>query len=289
MTHYSRIPERHVPGKRLGRHIHHDPRSLDYQVVAGPRGALVSVRHERHIPVLDQGELGSCTGNAAFGACGTSPLYDAIPVDDVDRPTSDEAFDEAQAVALYSAATKLDDYDGAWPPTDSGSDGLSVAKAAKAVGLISGYTHATSLDAALTALQDGPVITGVNWYSSFDTPATDGTISITRHASVRGGHEFVVDELDVENERVGFTNSWGASWGVDGRAYMSWDTWERLLGEDGDATVFVPVTEPAPTPTPQPDDPTAPDRPLHAQRGRRGADQQPDPAVRHPPQLRSAR
>lgn len=249
---YSRIPERRVEGKRLGRHIRHDPRSLRYQVAAVDPATLTSVRHARQIPVLDQGELGSCTGNAAEGALGTSPLYESL-ADDRDRPTGDADADEDQAVDLYSLATQLDDYDGEYPPEDTGSDGLSVAKACQQAGLISGYQHATSLNAALTALAQGPVITGVNWYSSFDTPAADGTITIGRHASVRGGHEFVVDELDVERKRVGFTNSWGTSWGVDGRAYMSWDTWGQLLGEDGDVTVFVPITEPAPTPTPTPD------------------------------------
>lgn len=246
---YSRIPERHVPGKRLGRHVRHDLRSLRYLVEAVDPTTLTSVRHVRHIPVLDQGSLGSCTGNAAEGALGTAPFFEALPgwFADVSWPAA-----EQQAVWLYSAATRLDDYAGEYPPEDTGSDGLSVAKAAQRAGLISGYRHATSLAAALTALQDGPVLTGVPWYSTFDEPAADGTVSIGRHASVRGGHEFVVDELDVPNKRVGFTNSWGTSWGVDGRAYMSWDTWERLLGEDGDVTVFVPVTEPAPTPTPDP-------------------------------------
>jgi hypothetical protein len=248
---YSRIPERRVPGKRLGRHVRHDPRSLRYLVEAVDPATLTSVRHVRGIPVLDQGALGSCTGNAAEGVLGTAPFLatlQGLP----GCPTPDADADEVQAVALYSAATSLDDYDGEYPPEDTGSDGLSVAKACQKAGLISGYRHATSLAAALTALQDGPVITGVNWYSSFDSPAADGTITIGRHASVRGGHEFVVDELDVERKRVGFTNSWGTSWGVEGRAYMSWDTWERLLGEDGDVTAFVPVTEPAPTPTPDP-------------------------------------
>jgi hypothetical protein len=246
-----RIPERRVEGKPLGRHVRHDPRSLRFLIEAVDPATLTSVRHVRGIPVLDQGDLGSCTGNAAEGALGTSPLYETVPAG-VRRPTGDADADEQQAVSLYSLATSLDDYDGQYPPDDTGSDGLSVAKAAQKLGLISGYRHATSLAAALTALQDGPVITGVNWYSSFDSPAADGTISIGRHASVRGGHEFCVDELDVPNKRVGFTNSWGTSWGVEGRAYMSWDTWERLLSEDGDVTVFVPVTEPAPQPTPDP-------------------------------------
>lgn len=254
------IPETVVPGKRLGRHVRHDSRSLAYLVQAADPSTLTSVRHERYIPVLDQGDLGSCTGNAAEGCVGTGPLYVALNGSAV-QPWHTGAGaadkDEQQAVQLYSAATQLDDYDGSYPPEDTGSDGLSVAKAAQKAGLISGYRHATSLEAALTALAAGPVITGVNWYDTFDEPDKRGMVTITPGARVRGGHEFVVDELDVEGKTVWFTNSWGTGWGIQGRAYMTWEVWGRLLDEQGDVTVFTPVTAPAPTPTPP-----APDNPL---------------------------
>jgi hypothetical protein len=245
------IPE-HPGAGRLGRHVRHDPRSLAYQVPAQSTGTLKSVRHTRQIPVLDQGNLGSCTGNATEGALGTSPFFEAIPKTVLGRPTGNAQVDEDQAIALYSAATVLDSYSGSYPPSDTGSDGLSVAKAAKAAGLISGYRHATSLDATLAALAAQPVITGVNWYDSFDQPDANGLIAIASGAQVRGGHEFVLDELNVEKQLVGFTNSWGTGWGANGRGYLSWSDFDQLLGEQGDVTVFVPVSQPAPTPVPTP-------------------------------------
>lgn len=257
---YQHIPERYVRGKRLGRHVKHDPRSLRYLYPAHQVDGLVSVKHERYVPVLDQGDLGSCTGNAAEGACGTAMLFTGIPTTDPARPTGDADTDEKQAVDLYSAATALDDYQGTYPPEDTGSDGLSVAKAAQKAGLIAGYTHCTDLDSALKALSQQPVITGVNWYDSFDTPDGAGLIKIGKRAQVRGGHEFVLDELDVENKLVGFTNSWGEGWGLNGRAYLSWDDFGRLLSEQGDVTVFTPLDQPAPTPTPP--NPPAPSDPL---------------------------
>ncbi|MFC4587824.1 hypothetical protein [Sphaerisporangium corydalis] len=33
-------------------------------------------RWERALPILDQGDLGSCTGNAAAGALGTAPYWE---------------------------------------------------------------------------------------------------------------------------------------------------------------------------------------------------------------------
>jgi hypothetical protein len=241
-----RIPEHVVPGKPLGRHVNHDPRSLAYLVPERDPATLASVRHTRHIPVLNQGDLGSCTGNAAEGALGTSPFFETLF--GWFAGNTAEA-DEQQAVTLYGEATKLDDYPGQYPPDDTGSDGLSVAKVCKNAGLISGYRHATSLTAALSALAEQPVIIGINWYSSFDepNPVTD-LIRLDRGAYLRGGHEVVLDELNVDEKLVWLTNSWGGSWGGHGRACMSWDDFGRLLGEDGDVTAFVPLTAPPPTP-----------------------------------------
>jgi len=238
------------PGRgRLGRHVRHDSRSLAYQVEAADVSTLTSVRHTRYIPVLDQGDLGSCTGNAAEGAIGTGALCLALAGSPL-QPNGDALADERQAVALYSMATQLDGVDGSYPPDDTGSDGLSVAKAAKKAGMISGYQHATSLNAALTALAAGPVIAGINWYDSFDEPNGGGVCVISNGAQVRGGHEICLDELDVERGLIGFTNSWGESWGEQGRAYFTWHDFTRLLSEEGDVTVFIPVTEPAPFPVP---------------------------------------
>lgn len=61
-----RIPEHVIPGRRLGRHVHHDPRSLRYLVPARA-GAIQSVRHDRRIPVLDQGSLGQLHGQRLRG------------------------------------------------------------------------------------------------------------------------------------------------------------------------------------------------------------------------------
>jgi len=240
---------------RLGRHVRHDSESLRYLHKRDPRRVIVAQLWPRLIPILDQGDLGSCTGNMAEGNVGTSPLFDAIPGNLPARPTTNAAGDEQQAVSLYSAATKLDPYSGSYPPTDTGSDGLSVAKAALAAGLISGYTHITSLADMEDALQLGPVGVGVNWYSSFDTPNSSGYVTISSGAYVRGGHEFLVRGVDPSAQRFRADNSWGLSYGVAGSFSFSYATMERLLSEQGDCTRFVPLNVPAPTPTPVPGDP----------------------------------
>jgi hypothetical protein len=127
-------------------------------------------------------------------------------------------------------------------------------------GLAAGYQHTFTLADALTALQVAPQLWGINWYDSFDQTDPDGLVVIARGAQVRGGHEIVADELDVDRRVVGFTNSWSADWGLQGRVYIGWGDLERLLGEQGDVTIPVPAgqpvpqPQPGPAPTPTPDD-----------------------------------
>jgi hypothetical protein len=56
---------------RLGRHVQHDPRSLRYAHGVLPKTAIKTVDWTRRAPIFDQGQLGSCTGNAAAGLLGT--------------------------------------------------------------------------------------------------------------------------------------------------------------------------------------------------------------------------
>jgi len=236
----------------LGRHVHHDTRSLafPYRTEHLP---LVSAKHQRQVPVFDQGQTGSCTGNAAVGALGTDPLFGAL------TDTVRNQLNEATAISVYSEATALDPFPGAYPPTDTGSDGTSIAKVTKSRGWISGYEHAFSLDAALKALGVTPIIVGTNWYESMFDPAPDGHVSIAPGSKVAGGHEYVIDQINVDKEICWATNSWGLGFGAQGRFYLTFATLERLLREDGDATVLLPATVPAPTPVP-----VDPDRVLYA-------------------------
>jgi len=203
------------------------------------------------VPIFDQGSLGSCTGNAAVGAVGTWPLIEAIPVN------QQSGLNEAEAVHIYSIATTLDTSPGSYPPDDTGSDGVSVAKACKSAGLISGYTHCFSLAAVQAALQTTPVIIGINWYSGFDNPNAAGFVKVS--GSVRGGHEVCLVAIDVVAKTVTAANSWGASWGAAGYFTFSWADLERLLSEQGDATVLLPLTAPAPVPVPVPTPPLTAD------------------------------
>jgi hypothetical protein len=250
-----RLPEFRVPGRPLGRHVNHDPLSLRY--VLPPAKAEKSVVWERHIPILDQDAppivpgllpasrpLGSCTGNAFVGNLGCDPFYDIIR-----ELFPDLVLDEALAVSVYSDAEKVDGGKGL-PGEDEGSSGLSVAKVGKTRGYDNGYQHATSLASAHTAIQRAPVLFGIPWPSSFDTPSSEGIVKIASDAYNRGGHEIVCPEYDAARDLWWMDNSWTSGWGLKGRFAFDSPTLQILLDAQGDITSLVPPNAPAPTPTP---------------------------------------
>jgi hypothetical protein len=259
-----RIEQHHEDGPGyLGRHVEHDPRSIAYELSRDlfPK-KLVSAKHDRLIPVLDQGNVGSCTGNDATGRTGTAPNYAPIPADNKYRPSATDA-DADEKLArdtIYHMATQLDNVPGTYPGQDTGSTGLAAAKAVSKLGLIAGYQHAFNAETALAALTTFPLGIGAAWLTGMDNPDSNGLVHVT--GDVRGGHQFTADEIDVEKKLVGFTNSWGLGWGVGGRFFMSFDDFEAMLDNDGDVICYVPLSKPAPTPTPTPT-PSDVDKALH--------------------------
>ncbi len=221
------IPEIVVPGKRLGRQIEHDHQSRGFQATVRQQ-KIVSKDWKRYCDAFDQGDIGSCTGNAMAGALTTEPFFE-----------QGRKIDESLAVLLYSFATRLDYISGHYPPDDTGSSGLAVAKVAHKLGYIRAYHHTFTLAGLLASLSHtGPVIVGISWYSSFDNPVgIDSMLEITSDAEVRGGHEVELLGIDAENRIVKGINSWGRDWGTNGRFTMSFDTLHRLLDEKGDCVV----------------------------------------------------
>lgn len=226
-----KIDEVVVADKPLGRHIEHDPASREYPfaLTLAP-SVLHDVMHHRYGSIFNQGQLGSCTGNAAAGAVNSAPLH-------VARRT----LHEADALKLYELATVLDGLPGQYPPDDTGSSGLAAAKAAKQSGYISRYLHAFTVEEAVSALQKGPVITGIDWYEGFDRPSPEGHVSIS--GQIRGGHEVVARGYTVaptlDDSLVWLDNSWGTSYGKAGHFCFTVGTWRQLLADQGDATILV--------------------------------------------------
>lgn len=234
-VHVETLDEHVIEGKRLGRHVEHDPRSRDYAYEADVATTdYKTVHHRRYGSVLNQGQLGSCTGNACAGLINTAPEHTT--------PTLQATLHESDAVDLYELATHLDGIEGSYPPDDTGSSGLAVAKAALQKGYITSYKHAFTMSGALAALQKMPIITGVVWYEGFDNPDPNtGLVEIA--GQIRGGHEFEILGFQVEPNLddclLIAENSWGSEWGLTGRFKFTVATWRKLLADSGDATILI--------------------------------------------------
>lgn len=228
------LPDVPGPGGK-GRHVFHDPASrLFYVTGEAPPGHVV---HERHIPILDQGQVGSCTGNAATGMLGSGPFFTSAPVRGL-------TLDEAYALGLYAQATHLDGIPGYYPPIDGGSSGLGIAKALRTRGIVSRYEHAFSTEAMLTALKRAPVIVGTVWLAGMNTPDSRGFVHLTGKAE--GGHEYLLREYEpcgsvLSAGVLTFDNSWSESWGDRGRFRISVGDFAYLLRQQGDVTAPVPL------------------------------------------------
>jgi len=214
--------------KKLGRHIEHDDRSWNYKLDTS-KIEIVDVEHDRFIPILNQGQVGACTGFAGIGGVGSHPFSD----------TSEPYYhlDTSGAMKLYSDNEILDGGVG-YPPQDVGSSGLSTAKNLKKHNMISEYRHTFTIDDALKALTQYPIITGIRWHKDMYNPDPDGRVHPT--GVIVGGHEIEAFKIDKENMRIWFYNSWGEQWGVKGTFYLTWEDYAFLLSERGDVTVLIP-------------------------------------------------
>lgn len=235
---YDEVPR---AGARLGRNLWLDARSLAHMVendVHEMGKSLTNQSWERVLAVLDQGQLGSCTGNAGTGALGTRPFFDVAG--DVLPSTTDATEAEKFAVQLYSDATVVDGYPGDYPPDDTGSSGLAICKVLKTRGTIKGYRWARSAYGFLRLLQNGPVLQGMPWYKAFFEPDKDGFIDADPHwtsSGIAGGHEIEavgveLDSTDAFDSVITYVNSWGTGWGDGGRFRMRLRTYEQLAGVD---------------------------------------------------------
>lgn len=212
--------ERHGVHLHGGRVVNHDPRSRSFPAAEG--GIIRSVKWHRFGICLDQGKVGSCVGNAHAGLRNHAPNHAGKPV-----------LHEAAAVGIYSLATELDGFDGTYPPSDTGTDGNSGAKASRQLGYITSWTHAFGVDHALSALMNGPLTIGTDWYEDMFEPDSKGLIHPT--GSLAGGHQYVMDGWDAVHGLFRFNNSWSRSWGKNGRFFMTYADVDTLLGRAGDA------------------------------------------------------
>lgn len=215
--------------RNLGRHIQHDERSRAYKVPIGEYPSR-DVHHHRYGAKLDQGQLGACTGFAGAHCLNTAPNRAQV------RPR--HTLTDADAVKIYSAATKLDTIDGEYPPDDTGSTGLAVCKAMKEAGLINSYAWAFGFKEGLYGISAAPFMQGTYWTEDMFNPSPEGIVTPT--GPDVGGHEYLWVGVELRSKKVPsqnlswFFNSWGDSWSKRGYFAMTWENHDKLLARDGD-------------------------------------------------------
>lgn len=258
LTHGTLLHRYQPTDVRLGRHHRLDARSLAY-LHDHDGSQLGPVRHEIPIPILDQEDLdvqgidtsalvpgaqrvtalGSCTANA--GTAALAFLLGAGRLAEVGLSATDAKACEEYAIRLYHEETVRDGLTGTWPPDDTGSSGLGVARALKRRGLIGGYVHATTANALASLLQSGPVLIGTPWFQTWFRPDRDGFIDSGdwAHSPVAGGHEILAIGLDEvaqtaagdvipQKTVIRLRNSWGTRWGLSGEFRMRMSTYVEL-------------------------------------------------------------
>lgn len=184
-------------------------------------------------PVEDQGQLGSCTGNALAGALEFLEGVDGVPFKDVSRlfiyyneralegtiGTDSGAYirDGIKALAVNGACTEK-----LWPYKIS-KFATKPTKACYTDGAkrtITSYQRITDLNSMKSCLAAGyPFVFGFTVYDGFESAQTAQTGVLNMPAkgeAVLGGHAVLCVGYDDATQRVIVRNSWGPNWGQKG-------------------------------------------------------------------------
>lgn len=210
---------------RLGRHVHHDDRSWDHQENLPRRAAVLrSVQHRRYDPTPDPNqEIGCCTG-----------VSECLLGNTVNNRVTGKVLSMKDAVNVYSLATTIDPWDGAYPPTDTGSSGLAAAQAAVRLGMAVDYVWYFSVDEVLRGLQFHPVSFGGVWTNDmFNATKTKPLIRPT--GSIAGGHQWTLSGYNAKDNLIVGECWWGPNFGLNGRFYISVPDFRTLMEDNGDA------------------------------------------------------
>jgi len=239
-----------------------DSRDYIYKPVAlTTTPTSVDLRVQYDTPVEDQGNLGSCTGNAIAEAIemidrknGKSLelsrlfiyYYERLIEGTVNYDNGAYIRDGIKACYTYGAPLES-----LWPYNISkfrtAPNTAAVKDAAKRK--VTLYERALDFNACINALSNGyPVIIGFTVYSSFRNSNWSRTTSVmpypnTRSESVLGGHAVLLVGYNNSTQRFTVKNSWGTNWGDKGYFYMPYQVIQNT-SMSGDFWVIKSVTNP---------------------------------------------
>lgn len=118
-------------------------------------------------------------------------------------------------------------------------NGTSVRTAAQVLqqlGVVKEYRWANnSEDMAQTILNLGPMVVGTKWTHDMAFPDRNGRIRPT--GASMGGHAYLLNGVDYEKKLFRIKNSWGREWGKEGYAFISFEDFDYLLANGGEACI----------------------------------------------------
>jgi hypothetical protein len=204
-----------------------DDRNRAYRVTAAPDLADVSRFWTPSALVLDQGREGQCVG------AGITHEYGATPVRGRIHP--------AMMTEVYRRAQQLDE----WPGEAPAYEGTSVRAGmlvGRERGWWDGFRWAFNLGELRAALEEGPVVVGVEWRDGMYS-APGGIVTVD--GPVVGGHCLLITGYTRRHPTIGgpayrWRNSWSTSYGLRGNAYVRPDDLDRILFQAG-GEAAVPV------------------------------------------------
>jgi C1A family cysteine protease len=201
-------------------------------------------------PVENQGNLGSCTGNALVGALEFLELKDGVAFIDLSRlfiyynERAIEGTVSSDSGAMLRDGIKTLKNQGVcsekkWPYVISKFDKKPVAACYKEAmdHQITSYHRILSLDDMRTCLAEGfPFVFGFTVYESFESPevARTGIVNMPQPSEgTIGGHAVLAVGYQDAEKRFIVRNSWGSEWGQKGYFTIPYDyVADRNLSDD---------------------------------------------------------
>lgn len=172
----------------------------------------------------DQGNTSSCVSYATLHAYHGSPNTHRGVV----KPATDP-------MILYREGQLRDPWPE--PPEYEGTSTDAVASAMRDRGMITSFHWAESIDDVVLALAEtSGVIAGTWWYAGMDEVDERGFVHPTGRQ--RGGHAFWLDGINLDREEIRLSNSWGSSWGINGRGRISIPDFESLFYDYGEVCIL---------------------------------------------------
>jgi hypothetical protein len=211
----------------LGRHVHHDPQNFLTQHLALIQPPVRQKSPYRAFPrglPYDQGDSPSCTIHATIGLCRTSPNATGFS----GRSKYDS---ETEMRAAYEESKAYDP----WPGSDyDGTSSDAPYKLLRERGEIKSWKWLKGeTEVREWVSWYGPCTCGTVWLNDMFYPDENGFLTVS--GSVAGGHEYELVQYSPTRDAYRVVNSWGTSWGQNGRAWLRSADLAELLNQDGDA------------------------------------------------------